>query len=67
MTKPMPTTCIKEHLSPSWLKFKLLLETVDLDDEISLMSISNLMRKEILNPSTCIMKFCHPLLKNEKF
>ena len=30
----MPTGYIKEHLSPSWLKFNRLLETVDLDDEI---------------------------------
>ena len=34
MTKPMPTVCIKEHPAPSWLKFNLLLETVDLDDKI---------------------------------
>ena len=34
MTKPMPTGCIKEHPAPSWLKFNLLLETVDLDDRI---------------------------------
>ena len=34
MTKPIPTGCIKEHPSPSWLKFNLLLETVDLDDKI---------------------------------
>ena len=33
-TKPMPTGCIKEHKPPSWLKFNLLHETVDLDDEI---------------------------------
>ena len=34
MTKPVLTGCIKEHLAPSWLKFNLLLETVDLDDKI---------------------------------
>ena len=34
MTKPMPTGCIKEHPAPSWLKFNLLLKTVDLDDKI---------------------------------
>ena len=35
MTKQMPTGCIKEHQAPSWLKFlNLLLETVDLDDKI---------------------------------
>ena len=34
ITKPIPTVCIKEHPAPSWLKFNLLLETVDLDDKI---------------------------------
>ena len=34
MTKPMPTGCIKEYPSPSWLMVNLLLETVDLDDPI---------------------------------
>ena len=34
MTKPMPTGCIKENNSPSWLKFNLLLETVTLEDKI---------------------------------
>ena len=32
VTKPMPTGCIKEHPSPSWLKFNMLLESVSLDD-----------------------------------
>ena len=35
MMKPMPTGRIKEHNSPSWLEFNLLLETVSLDDLIS--------------------------------
>ena len=34
MTKPIPIGCIKEHPTPSWVKFNLLLETVDLDDKI---------------------------------
>ena len=34
MTKPMLTGCIKEHPAPSWLKFNLLVENVDLDDKI---------------------------------
>ena len=34
MTKPMPTGCIKENTSPSWIAFNLLLEKVSLDDEI---------------------------------
>ena len=34
MTKLIPTGCIKEHPVPSWFKFNLLLETVDLRDKI---------------------------------
>ena len=34
MTKPIPMGCIKEQSAPSWLKFSLLLETVNLDEEI---------------------------------
>ena len=34
MTKPMPTGCIKEYNSPSWLTFNLLLEKVSLDNLI---------------------------------
>ena len=34
MTKPMPTGCIKENPAPTWLKFNLLLETVDINDKI---------------------------------
>ena len=34
--------------------------------DISLLSLSNLMRKELLNASTCVMKFYHPALKNKK-
>ena len=35
MTKPMPTGCIKENNSPTWLEFNLLLEKVSLEDPIS--------------------------------
>ena len=34
VTKPMPTGSIKEHLSPSWKKFNLQLESVSLNDKI---------------------------------
>ena len=34
MTKSLPTGCIKEYPSPSWLKFNFLLESVSLDDPI---------------------------------
>ena len=34
MTRPMPTGCIKQNNSPSWLKFNLLMETVSFEDEI---------------------------------
>ena len=33
MTKPMSTDCIKKHPAPSWLKFNLLFETLNLDDK----------------------------------
>ena len=35
MTKPMPTGCIKENNSPTWLEFNFLLEKVSLEDTIS--------------------------------
>ena len=34
MTRPMPTGCIKQNNSTSWLEFNLLLEKVSLDDSI---------------------------------
>ena len=34
MKKPMPTGCIKENNSPTWLEFNLLLEKVSLEDPI---------------------------------
>ena len=34
MTKPMPTGCIKENNSPTWLEFNLLLGKVSLEDPI---------------------------------
>ena len=35
MTKPMPTGCIKQNSSPSWLEFNLLLEIISSDQPIS--------------------------------
>ena len=34
MTRPMPTGCIKQNNSPSWLEFNLLIEKVSLEDSI---------------------------------
>ena len=34
MTKPIPTGCIKENNSPTWLEFNLLLEKISLEDLI---------------------------------
>ena len=42
MAKPMPTGCIKENPSPSWLEFNLLVETVDLDDEIGHLFVADI-------------------------
>ena len=42
MTKPIPTGCIKEYNSPSWLTFNLLLEKVSLDDPIGHLFVVNI-------------------------
>ena len=34
MTRPMPTRCIKQNASPSWVTFNLLMEKVTLEDKI---------------------------------
>ena len=34
MTRPMPTGCIKQNASPSWVTFNLLMEKVSFEDEI---------------------------------
>ena len=34
MTRPMPTGCIKQKTSPSWVTFNLLIEKVSLQDKI---------------------------------
>ena len=34
MTRPMPTGCIKQNASPSWVTFNLLMEKVTLEDKI---------------------------------
>ena len=34
--------CIKEHPTPSWLKFNLLHETVDLDDTIGHLLVADI-------------------------
>ena len=34
MTRPMPTGCIKQNASPSWVTFNLLIEKVSLEDKI---------------------------------
>ena len=44
MTKPVPMKpgCIKENNPPTWLKFNLLLETVDLDDPIGHLFVADI-------------------------
>ena len=58
MTKPMPTGCIKEYPSPSWLKFNVLLESVSLDDPVGHLFIVDieLDRKKCHRESCCTMK-----------
>ena len=42
MTRPMPTGCIKQNNSPSWLKFNLLLEKVSFEDSIGHLFIADI-------------------------
>ena len=42
MAKPMPTGCIKENPSPSWLEFNPLVETVDLDGKIGHLFVADI-------------------------
>ena len=58
VTKPMPTGCIKEFSSPSWLKFNLLLETVDLGDGFD--------DKKRQKENNCIMSIFPPVIQNQK-
>ena len=42
MTRPMPTGCIKQHNSPTWLEFNLLLQKISLDDSIGHLFIADI-------------------------
>ena len=42
MTKPIPTGSIEERLAASWLKFNLLLKTVNLTNEIGHFFVVNI-------------------------
>ena len=62
MTKPMPTGCIKEYNSPSWLTFNLLLEKVSLEDSICHLFVVDIkfdQKKRNKKNNSCKMKFYH--------
>ena len=61
MTRPMPTGCIKQNNSPSWLEFNLLLEKVSLEDPIGNLFIVDIEfdEKMQLKNNICITKFSH--------
>ena len=42
MTKPMSTGCIKENPPPSWCRFNLLLETVDLSSKLGHLFVADM-------------------------
>ena len=42
MTRPMPTGCIKQNNSPSWLEFNLLVEKVSLEDPIGHLFVADI-------------------------
>ena len=66
MTKPMPTGCMKERFSPSWLKFHL--KTVDLYDEIEHLFVVDI---DFDKKGSTEREYMHnvilPSLKNKKF
>ena len=62
MTKLMPTGCIKEYNSPSWLTFNLLLEKVSLEDSIGHLFVVDIkfdQKKRNKKTNSCKMKFYH--------
>ena len=69
MTKPMPTGCIKEHPSLSWLKFNIVLESVSLDDPKGQLFVVDIEFDEKKQPrgNCSIMNFSHPLSRSRKF
>ena len=65
MTKTMPISCIKENKPLSWLKFNLLLETVDLDDPIGHLFVVDIFFFDEKNATNTI-KFFRLSFKNRK-
>ena len=61
MTRPMPTGCIKQSNSPSWLEFNLLLEKVSIDDPIGHLFVVGIEfdEKMQLKNNACITKCSH--------
>ena len=61
MTKPMPTACIEEYNSPSWLTFNLFLEKVSLDDPVVRLFVVDIEfdQKNATKNNSCTMKFYH--------
>ena len=68
MTRPMPTGCIKENNSPSWLTFNLLLENVSLDDKIGHLFIVDIeFDVENATEKTCMYnEIFPPIIEKEK-
>ena len=68
MSKPLPAGCIKKEEVPSWRKFDLLLETVDLDDKIGHSFVVDIHfdYKNATSRQLLYNEFFHQLLRNIK-
>ena len=66
MTKPMPTGCIKEHPTPSWLKFNLLLKTADLDDKIGHLFVVDIEFYKKSEREQMYYKILPPIIEKQK-
>ena len=67
MTKPMPTGSIKKIVS-SWRVFKLLLETVDLDDSIDHSFVVDIFydHKNATQKQKIYNEICPPIIEKQK-
>ena len=60
MTKPLPTSCIKKKPEPTWRKFNILLEKVDLDDPVGHLFVVDYFNYEKAMPRQRIYNEMYP-------
>ena len=69
MTKPMPTGCIKQNSSPSWLEFNLLLEKMSLDNPIGHLFVVDIEfdEKNVTKKQYMYNEIFPPIIEKQKF